>query len=174
VKKIKCLAKRGRTILALLLALAVVLPASCSKKPERKPLFAVTGKLVDGDKPAARAVVFFRARGAAGPGVLLPVGKVAADGVFHASTYLANDGAPAGEYVLTAIWPKIPKDAPADWDEGPDQLAGRCSDPKTSPWHIRVEEKANDLGTLDLAKWPKTSKPDEDKAKQKSRAGAPE
>lgn len=173
MKKIECLSKRGRIIHCLLLALAAVLPASCSKKAERNPVFPVTGKLMDGDKPLGRALIIFHPVNSSGSGTLLPVGKVAADGSFQVSTYMANDGAPTGEYAVTVIWPKIPKDAPADWDEGPDQLEGRCNNPKTSPWHFRVENKANNLGTLDLQSWPKPSTPDpKTSAKRKPPAGS--
>jgi hypothetical protein len=150
----------NRIVFGLLLAAAALLPASCGKKPDRKPVFQVSGKLVDGDKPAYRAVVLFHPADGAGRGKLQPAAKVAADGSFHVSTYLANDGAPPGEYAVTVIWPKVPADAPADWDEGPDQLEGRCSNLKTSPWRVRVEEKSVDMGTLDLQAWPKPSPPE--------------
>jgi hypothetical protein len=131
----------------------------------------VTGKLVDGSQPADKAMLFFHPLVNSGSATLLPVGKVAADGSFQVSTFVANDGAPAGEYAVTAIWPKIPMGAPADEVEGPDQLEGRCSNPKTSPWHFRVEKKTNDLGTLDLQSWPKTKSAEtKTPAKQKPRA----
>jgi hypothetical protein len=157
VKRIQRLTHRRRVVCCLLLAAAALLPASCSRRVDRKPVFPVTGKLVDGDKPAGKAVVFFHPLGNSGAAVLRPVGRVAADGSFRVSTYMANDGAPAGEYAVTVVWPKIPKGAPADETEGPDQLEGRCSNPKASPWHVRVEEAAKDLGTLDLQSWPKAS-----------------
>ena len=71
---------------------------------------------------------------------------------------MANDGAPPGEYTVTAIWPKIPPGAPADETEGPDQLEGRCSNAKISPWHFHVEMQPNNLGTLDIESWPKPAK----------------
>jgi hypothetical protein len=153
--------------------MAAVLPASCGRRTDRKPLFPVTGKLVDGDKPAEKAVMFFHPRDGSGAGTLLPVGRVAADGSFRVSTYMANDGAPVGDYAVTVVWPKIPKDAPADEVEGPDQLEGRCSNPKTSPWHVRVEEKAKNLGTLDLQSWPRaTTQEAKAPGKQKAPVGS--
>jgi hypothetical protein len=140
---------------SVLLALAAVLLTSCGKKPPLKPVFSVSGKLVDGGQPAGRALIFFHPVGAHGQGTLRPVAKVAADGTFRVSTYAANDGAPAGEYALAVVWPDVPKDAPADWDEGPDRLKGRCSKPQSSPWKVRVEDQPKDLGTLDLRDWPK-------------------
>jgi hypothetical protein len=160
VKQRHCLTSSRRAIGCLLLAMAAVLPASCAKKVNRKPIFAVSGKLVDGGQPASRALIVFHPLSGSGRGTLRPVGKVGPDGSFQASTYMANDGAPAGQYALTVVWPKVAKDAPADWDEGPDRLAGRCGDPKKSPWQIRVAEKANDLGTLDLQSWPKPAAAD--------------
>jgi hypothetical protein len=140
-----------------LLATAAVLPASCSRRTDRQPVFAVTGKLMDGDKPAEKAVMFFHPLNDPGAAVLRPVGRVAADGSFRVSTYMANDGAPAGDYAVTVVWPKIPEGASADETEGPDQLEGRCSNPKTSPWHVRVAETANNVGTFDLQRWPRAT-----------------
>jgi len=159
VKKTACLTRPPR-VLYLLLALAAIVPASCSKKTEREPVFQVSGKLVDGGNPAGRALMMFHPLDGSARGTLRPVGKVAADGSFRVSTYTANDGAPPGQYAVTVVWPKIPTGASADETEGPDQLEGRCNNPKTSPWHFRVEQKANDLGTLDLQSWPKPSSPE--------------
>lgn len=137
----------------LLLTAVAVLPMSCSKNDGRQPVFAVTGKLVDGTKPAAKAVVLLHPTGPQAPGALRPAARVLADGTFKVSTYLSGDGAPTGTYDLAVVWPNVPKNAPADWDEGPDLLVGRCANPKHSPWHVRVDDKPTDLGVLDLATW---------------------
>ena len=96
VQKIDYLTKRGRVLAWLLLAMAAVLPVSCGKTTGRRPVFPVTGKIVDGGKPAAKAVLLFNPLEGAGSATLIPVGRVAADGSFQVSTYMANDGAPPG------------------------------------------------------------------------------
>jgi hypothetical protein len=159
VKTIQCVA-RPRATAWLLLALVTVLLASCGKTNNRQPVYPVTGHLMSDGKPASRAVVFFCRLDSHDSHALQPVAKVAADGSFQASTYTANDGAPVGEYALTVIWPDIPQNAPADWDEGPDQLKGRCRDPKNSPWHVRIADQAFDAGTLDLKAWPELTAPE--------------
>ena len=75
MKKIECLAKHGRLISYLLLALAAMLPVSCSKRTEREPVFPVTGKLVDGGQPAEKAVMFFHPAGQLGFRYAAPGGQ---------------------------------------------------------------------------------------------------
>ena len=157
MKTTLCSTNPQRVIPWLLLALTALLPAACNKTSDRIPVFPVSGKLVDGAVPAVKATLFFYPTEESPADRLRPVGKVGDDGTFHVSTYVANDGAPAGEYLVTAIWPKLPKGAPPDLDEGPDRLKGRCSNPKKSIWRVRVEAKNNDVGTLDLKKWPGAS-----------------
>lgn len=165
------LAGPRRVAFGLLLALLAVTAVSCGKKSDRKAVFQVSGKLVDGGQPAAKAMLIFHPVKDAESRSLRPVGKVADDGSFRLSTYTANDGAPAGQYAVTVVWPTVPKDAPPDLDEGPDRLEGRCNNPKKSPWRITVEEKANDLGALDLNSWPKpASSAPKASARQKSPA----
>ena len=160
MKKAQYFARPRRIGACLLLALMAALTASCGKRAEREPVFPVTGKLVDGGKPAEKAMlVLYPVNSSASHG-LRPVGKVAADGSFRLSTYKANDGVPAGQYAVTVVWPTVPKNAPPDLDEGPDRLEGHCNNPKTSPWHVHVEGQAIDMGTLDLQSWPQASSPE--------------
>src|SRR4051812_46479382 len=70
----------------------------------RKPVFPVTGKVTYGGKPAKGARIVFHPVGQAGPEAVVARGTVAEDGTLEVTTYAAKDGAPAGDYTLTAEW----------------------------------------------------------------------
>jgi hypothetical protein len=143
------LPKARRAMLGVLLALTATLAASCGRKSDHTPVFPVTGRLLLEGKPAEKAMVFFCPLDNHDSHAPKPVGTVASDGSFTLSTFLANDGAPAGEFAVTVVWP-VAKDP----ENGPDRLKGHCGNPAKSPWHVRVEPKTNDVGTLDLQAWP--------------------
>lgn len=77
-----------------------------------------------------------------------PHAVVGADGSFRLTTFVTDDGAPAGTYALTVTWPAPPKrrfDA-----EGPDRLRGRFADPRRPVLQIQIVPGQNDLGRIDL------------------------
>lgn len=69
-------------------------------------------------------------------------GFVAADGSFTLSTYTANDGAPAGEYVVTVVW-RQPFYGP-DGKPGANRLPARYADLKQSPLRVVVKPGQNE------------------------------
>ena len=102
-------------------ALAIIVIAS-GWGDGKKATYPVTGKVVAGagKTPAKGAIV-----------MLIPVtfdikdlersmATVDDDGAFAITTYNANDGAPAGEYVITLTWPP-PRRSVFD-DDGEDHL----------------------------------------------------
>lgn len=124
--------------------------ASCGKKDDgRVPVYPVIGKVFVNGKPAKNAQVFFHPLES---GVkLFPHGRVDSDGSFQLSTYELNDGAPAGDYLVTIVWqnPAPPGSAP-DAPEGPDRLKGRYADVRKSKLHVHVEEKPNELKPFEI------------------------
>jgi hypothetical protein len=107
-------------------------------------VYAVRGRVVDAaGKPAAGAlIVFHPVNGAAATDKVAPkpVATVAEDGTFSLTTYVQNDGAPAGDYAVTITWIR-PKKTPLD-REGPDLLEGRYADAQKSQIRFVVEKKA--------------------------------
>jgi hypothetical protein len=95
--------------LLALLAFTVVAATGCSKsEPDRKPTFAITGKVLDGTKPIANATVVFHPVGESG---VKPRGKTDANGDFVLTTYDGGDGAPAGSYRVTIeLWATVSAD----------------------------------------------------------------
>ena len=140
--------RRLRSVRAVLLGLAALLPCSCDGG--RKPAFPVHGKVLRQGKPAKGALVIFHPLDDPDPQAIKPNARVEGDGSFQLSTYKAGDGAPAGEYAVTFFWPKPPA-SPVDHPYmGPDLLEDRYRDPKTSPWRVTIQERVNELPPFDL------------------------
>jgi hypothetical protein len=134
-----------RLLLAAALLAALVIPA-CAKN-ERISVYPTEGKALYRNKPAAGAHLVFHPTDTAGPKVPRPTAQVAADGSFQLSTYFSHDGAPAGSYRITVVWPSAERVVDME-NTGPDILRGRYQDPKTTSLGVEVHQGPNDLGTL--------------------------
>jgi hypothetical protein len=100
------------------------------------------------DRPAARAHVILHPLDDPDPHAMRPHGDVGPDGRFQLTTYQSNDGAPAGQYAVTVVWP-TPARSPDD-EEGADRLRGRYSDPKRTTLKVQVEAQSNELDPFRL------------------------
>lgn len=105
---------------------AALLLVGCGKK--QKPLYPVTGQVVAGPakKPAVGAVLFFHPVEKDAGAVGMPMAEVDQDGRFALTTRISKDGAPAGDYLITVIWPPIRKSL-FEPEEG-DRLKGAFAD----------------------------------------------
>src|SRR5436309_2392012 len=121
---------------------------SCGKS-DRRPVYAVQGKILYRGKPPAGAFVTFHPRDDSDPGAPRPTAQVETDGTFRLSTYLSADGAPAGRYAVTLLWPSAERQIDSE-NAGPDRLQGKYSDPKTTPLQAEVKEGTNDLEPFQL------------------------
>jgi hypothetical protein len=141
----------------LLFAFATLLSA-CEQTPEgRVPVHRVTGQVTFKGKPLPGAVVSFHPVDDAkyGNDVPRPQGRTNEEGKFQLMTYAADDGAPAGSYVVgissmpkprteTGLFnnPKAPLPT--------DVLKGRYIDPKKSNLQAQVKEGENELPPFEL------------------------
>jgi hypothetical protein len=141
----------ARRCCRLACAFALVLGAAGCGGDGRKPVFPVTGAVLIDGKPADGAVVGFHPAGELdNQRALRSTATTEPDGTFQLNTYLSQDGAPAGEYVVTVYWPgPLPPDAHPG-DVGPDRLGRRYADPKTSPLRATLGEGVNDLEPFQL------------------------
>jgi hypothetical protein len=74
-----------------------------------------------------------------------PWGKVGDDGAFSLSTYETADGAPAGEYSFTIVWPVDPS-VPAPTD----RLQFKYSQPERSKWPVTIQAGENVLPLVEI------------------------
>ncbi|MBW3543064.1 MAG: hypothetical protein KY476_22630 [Planctomycetes bacterium] len=148
--------KRGSSCLigSMMCGLTVAIATSCSRtdstEASRLPVFPVSGKVLVNHQPADGALVVFHPVGAAQSNDLRPRGKTGPDGSFALGTYKNADGAPAGQYVVTIIWPAGRSGPMPDPDLAPDRLRGRYSNPKTSPLRVRIEQRQQALTPFQL------------------------
>jgi hypothetical protein len=111
-----------------------------------KPTHPARGKVVFNGKPVAGAYVVFQstAREPRPPRADALTGR---DGSFTLSTYVANDGAPAGAYAVTVEW-RRPLFT-AEGRPGPNRLPARYASPKTTPLKAKIKAGTNEQ-TLEL------------------------
>ncbi len=120
----------------------------CWKPTDRLPVYPVTGKVTYRGKPAANAFVAFHpVENNIGEKVSIS-GRADEAGVFKLTTYDAYDGAPAGQYVVTILWPARVDDI----DDGPDQLNGRYATQAKSPLRATVNQSATQIPPFELGR----------------------
>lgn len=122
----------------LFLSFALAALAGCSHPPPATPLYPVAGRLVIGGVPAANAQVAFHPVGVGS----LSVAHTDAEGRFRLTTRAANDGAAAGEYVVTFFWPN--HEGMCD-DFAHDRMNGAYLDRAKSPLRATVRPESNDI-----------------------------
>ncbi len=145
VLAVNCFTNR---VLLLLLA-AVALGGTACRRGGREPVYPVSGKVYYQGKPAAGATVTFVRRDALAAKATWPGGQVGPDGSFRLSTYKSFDGAPAGRYAVTIVYPS-PERKENGENAGPDLLNGRYADAKTTPLSAEVKKGANNLEPFQL------------------------
>jgi hypothetical protein len=91
---------------------------------------------VGGEIPEGALIVFYPSK-PGGAEEIRPSAKVKSDGSFKLTTYDADDGAPAGEYVGTVQWNKLIKKG-SDSVAGPNVVPKEYQSRDTSPWRITV------------------------------------
>lgn len=121
--------------------------AGCSGQKGGKPLFKVHGRLTYRGQPMAKAMISFypvdpKDRSVSSQAV------ADEDGRYGLQTYRKDDGAPAGDYVVTIYWPgpplKTAKPGAADSDApAPDRLQNAYSWAGTSKLRATVREQDN-------------------------------
>ena len=137
-----------------LLASCAVLGVACSSSKttsdeQRVPVHLVRGRVLVSGKPASGALVLFIPNHEPNPPKdPRPRGEVAADGAFALSTYEAEDGAPAGEYIVSVTWPGGV--LPDGREEPPDKLLGRYDGRAKSKLRATIKEGPNELPPFNL------------------------
>jgi hypothetical protein len=104
---------------------------------ESRRTYPVEGSVLVEGKLEEGVQVFFHPVDASQRGV--PRGVTDAEGRFQLRTYHDGDGAPAGEYIVTAYWPDSSAPKVSDDEQlPPDRLHGRFANPGNSPLRATV------------------------------------
>jgi hypothetical protein len=125
----------------------VVLVSACGSKGPR--LYPVKGSVRINGEPAKDVNIVFTPvalpEGGATP--LSPAAVTEEGGSFRLMSFKPGDGAPAGDYQVTVIFPmnRFNKH-----QSGIDRLRGKFANPKTSGLTAKVEPTSNDLPPFDL------------------------
>jgi hypothetical protein len=139
-----------RQYTVLLLVLGIVLSFGTAfilwielRPPAEPILYAVEGKVLVNGEPAENLNVAFHPRGD-DKNLFCPVGRTNNKGIFHLMTRSDADGAPAGEYRVTLVWP----DGLIDECECPDpilhdRLRGLYAKADQSKYKVRVGSSGN-------------------------------
>lgn len=138
----------GARVLVLGSALTAL---ACSGGDDRVPVFPVEGKLLFKGKPAPGAfVVFHPADRDPKVAAVRPSAQVSPDGSFRLTTYEAQDGAPASDYVVTVEWRKLVGKG-NDVIAGPNVIPSKYGRPETSDLKFKVARGPNVLPPLEIA-----------------------
>jgi hypothetical protein len=131
---------RGCVLVALSCGLA-----GCDR-PAPVNVHPVAGRLTVAGQPAAHAYLAFHPLAEGGAGTRLAVGTTEAGGTFRLTTFATGDGAAAGEYAVTVVWPNtsIPRDECAD-PVTHDWLSGRFANSTTTPLRATVRPGPNEI-----------------------------
>ena len=130
--------------------------AGCGEKPTNEtPVYPVQGCLLVDGMPAAGAKIALHRADTTDDRGHFPRATVDKDGTFRLSTFVHEDGAPAGEYIVTVRWPDpkvVVRDPYGESEEvPPDLLNGRFATPRASNLRITVPKQPTRLALFDLA-----------------------
>jgi hypothetical protein len=143
-------------IAAFLLGL---IAAGCESEPSnQRPVYPVRGRVLFAGRPLANALLVFQPvgleNGDSGP---RPTGRTDVDGVFELHTYVGDDGAPEGNYLVaislapasreTNVFAKID---PATAKRGADPIGLRYAYPEKSGLKASVTAGKNALEPFEL------------------------
>lgn len=131
--------------------LVCVLVAIGCGGPKRKPVFTTEGKVLLADGTPAINVTVFLHPPSSEPEPVRPLGVTDENGAFKLTTYDANDGAPAGEYVITLMYE--PLDSPLFRKKVKKVLIpATYTKPDATPLRAKVEARPDNV--LDTIKLP--------------------
>lgn len=123
------------------LGLIPFLLLGCSNKDSwMADTFETAGTVTINGQPAEHAIVMLHYKGdPPDKRKSVPFGRVDANGTFRLMTYQPNDGAPAGEYAVTVLWPSNPKSPTFD------RLGSRYADPENPVLIVTIPTQNREL-----------------------------
>jgi hypothetical protein len=135
-----------KSVLAVFLALGSCTLGCAERVEERRPVYAVRGRVFWNGQPTPGALVTFHPREDTNPEAPRPMGLGDTNGWFTLGTYADDDGAPAGQYTVTVTW----RTSPEGNDEGESRLPLRFARATTSGLHASIKPGNNRLSPFRL------------------------
>jgi hypothetical protein len=116
-------------------------------------LYPVTGTVTVDGKPAARVLVLFYLVNDPSPYPSPASALTDESGAFALTTAKQSDGAVAGDYAVVCHWYNTRFQADGEpVYSGPDKLAGRYANPKTTPLRVTIHPGHNEPIALTLTR----------------------
>lgn len=138
-----------------LLCLLAFCASSCARRNSGElPVFPVSGQVSCDGKPTPGAMVVLYPIDDPDQKRPHPWGTVDRDGNFRLTTYRANDGAPAGDYIATVDWRK--GHVGQRLGRG-GLLPSKYGAPKESPLRVTVESKTDRLEPINISRSDETA-----------------
>jgi hypothetical protein len=134
----------------VLVAMWIVGSGCGSKAKTSQPQYPVHGKVTSAGQPAVGAFVVLHPITQEQPPESPPRGIVEQDGSFGVGVLRKDDGAPAGEYAVTIIWPKDQEPGKETEDTPPDRLKNRYNNVQKPAWTIHVVSGDNTLEPFEI------------------------
>lgn len=118
---------------------------------ERLPVYPVKGTVFADGKPVEGAVIAFQPMRRTEWASTTSRAVVDQEGRFALTTYIANDGAPEGDYVVTVYWPSRQLDPSGEGGDLPvDKLGRRYATSAQSNLRARIGSQPVTLARVDL------------------------
>jgi hypothetical protein len=136
----------GFIVLSLLASLAL----GCGKSEVRPPTYEVRGMVLYQDKPVNRAFIVLHPVDASVKNVPPPTAYTDRDGKFTLGTWRADDGVPAGEYLVTISCIRKTRPDEDEEEEEKNLLPERYLKPETSNLRITITVGTNELPAFRL------------------------
>lgn len=110
-----------------------------------------SGKVTFEGKPVDGAELTLTPVSAEVPATVRPSAKSGADGSFTIGTYGTGDGAPAGEYKVSAVWFKVVNSG-GSMVRGTNALPSKYANPETSGISVVIGDSETAIPAIDLKK----------------------
>ena len=149
------LVRRARPMFSMVVVVVSFLACSCSKKGPA--LYPVHGKVFFEGQPIPGALVILHPVKNPDASMAKPRAVAGPDSSFKIFTQVADDGAPAGEYVVTVVWKKkkLPRQErmkKKGIEKKVEPFPTRFQNPATSGLRVFVLEGPNELPPFHLKK----------------------
>jgi len=144
--------RQARAIGFVTIAFIAIKSSGCNSSKDK--LYPVRGKVMYKNEPMAGAIVYFHLDGSRDITKQVPYGTADANGEFQLSTFPVGEGAPAGDYVVTVIWPGKAtgnRETGGRNDEPPDRLNKKYATPGPQSPKVTVKPEPNQLDPINLS-----------------------